>query len=110
MQSCGAREFARHFSSDRHWEQDVAYRVHNNMPTFNRQMEPLVLMSEQRSNYLNCGRVGKDEGFSFPEDLLPSCTCVESTVPLLTMVTALWNCVVVGAVMFYGKCEEYPSS
>ena len=105
MQSRGAREFARHFSSNRHWEQDVAYRVQNAVHTFNRQMAPLVLTSEQRSKYLNCGRVDKDEGFNFPEDMLPSFTCVESTVPLLTMVNCiaelfrcagsyglLWNC------------------
>ena len=59
------------------------------MPTLNRQMEPLVLTSEQRSKYLSCEQVNKDEGFSFPEDLLPSFTRVESTVPLLTMV----NCI-----------------
>ena len=51
------------------------------------------------------GRVDKDEGFSFPEDVLASCTRVESTVPFLTMVKALPNCVIVGAVeLFCGNC------
>ena len=89
MQSRGAREFIRHFASDRHWKRDVAYRVQNDMPTFNRKMEPLILTPQKRDGYLNQARVDKDDGFSFPEDLLPSCTRVESTVPLLTMV----NCI-----------------
>ena len=32
---------------------------------------------------------GKSEGFSFPEDLLPACTRVDSAVPLMTMVNCL---------------------
>ena len=59
------------------------------MPTFNRQMEPLVVTSEQRTKYMNSERLNKDEGLSFSEDLLPSCTRVEFTVPLLTMVTCI---------------------
>ena len=38
IQSRGAMDLARLFSSDRHWERDVAYRVQNDMPTYNRQM------------------------------------------------------------------------
>ena len=89
MQSRGAREFFRHFSGDRHWSRDVAYRVHHGMPVFDQLMKPLELTSEQRAEYLSQNAIEKDEGFSFPEDLLPSCTRVDSTIPLLTMV----NCV-----------------
>ena len=89
MHSRGAREFIRHYSSDRHWERDVAYRVQNDMPTYDRQMEPVDLSTGQRDEYMNREKYAKDEGFSFPEDLLPSCTRVGSTVPLLTMV----NCI-----------------
>ena len=53
MQSRGAREFIHHFASDRHYERDVAYRKQNDMPTFNRQMEPLTLTPQQRDGYLN---------------------------------------------------------
>ena len=89
MQSRGAREFVRPFAGDRHWSRDVAYRVLNGMPVFDQLMKPLELTSEQRAEYLSQDVVEKDEGFSFPEDLLPACTRVDSTVPLLTMV----NCV-----------------
>ena len=52
-------------------------------------MKPLELTSKERAAYLSQDVVDKDEGFSFPEDLLPACTRVDSTIPLLTMV----NCV-----------------
>ena len=89
MQSRGAREFVRHFSGDRHWSRDVAYRVQHGMPVFDQLMKPLELTSEHRAEYLSQDAIEKDEGFSFPKDLLPACTRVDSTIPLLTMV----NCV-----------------
>ena len=89
MQSRGAREFARHYGADRHLSRGVAYRVQHNMPVYDQLMKPLELTPEQRDGYLNQETVEKDEGFSFPEDLLPTCTRIDSTVPLLTMV----NCV-----------------
>ena len=89
MQSREAREFVRHFAADRHWSRDVAYRVQHGMPVFDQLMKPLELTSEQRAEYLSQDAVEKDEGFSFPEDLLPACTRVNSTIPLFTMV----NCV-----------------
>ena len=90
MLSRGAREFIRHYSGDRHWSRDVAYRVQQGLPVFDQLMKPLELTSEQRAAYLSQDAVdNKDEGFSFPEDLLPACTRVDSTIPLLTMV----NCV-----------------
>ena len=90
MLSRGAKEFIRHYSGDRHWSRDVAYRVQQGLPVFDQLMKPLELTSEQRAAYLSQDAVDiKDEGFSFPEDLLPACTRVDSTIPLLTMV----NCV-----------------
>ena len=89
MLSRGAKEFVRHYSGERHWSRDVAFRVQQGLPVFDQLMKPLELTSEERAAYLSQGAVDKDEGFSFPEDLLPSCTRVDSTIPLLTMV----NCV-----------------
>ena len=89
MQSHGDKEFTRHYSSDRHWERDVAYRVQNDTPTYDHQMEPMNLSTGQRDEYMNREKIAKDEGFSFPEDLLPSCTRVGSTVPMLTMVICI---------------------
>ena len=87
MLSRGAREFIRHYSSDRHWSRGVAYRVQQGLPVFDQLMKPLELTSKERAAYLSQDVV--DEGFRFPEDLLPACTRVDSTIPLLTMV----NCV-----------------
>ena len=89
MESRGAAEFARHFFGKRHWELDVAYRVQNNLPVFNRLMDPMELSEAQLEVYANRPSKGKSEGFSFPEDLLPSCTRVDLSVPLLTMVNCL---------------------
>ena len=89
MLSRGAREFIRRYSGDRHWSRDVAYRVPQGLPVFDQLMKPLELTSKERAAYLSQDVVDKDEGFSFPEDLLPACTRVDSTIPLLTMV----NCV-----------------
>ena len=89
MQSRGSREFIRHYSGDRHWIRDVTYRVQQGLPVFDQLMKPLELTSNERDEYLGRDVVEKGEGFSFPEDLLPSCTRVDSTIPLLTMV----NCV-----------------
>ena len=89
MESRGAAEFARHFFGKHHWELDVTYRVQNNMPVFNRLMDPMELSESQLEVYANRPSKGKSEGFSFPEDLLPACTQVDSSVPLLTMVNCL---------------------
>ena len=89
MESRGAAEFARHFFGKRHWELDVAYRVQNNLPVFNRLMDPMELSEAQLEAYANRPSKGRSEGFSFPEDLLPTCARVDSSVPLLTMVNCL---------------------
>ena len=89
MESRGPAEFARHFFGKRHWVLDVSYRVQNDMPVFNRLMDPMVLTEAQLSEYRDRPRKGKSEGFSFPEDLLPACTQANSSVPLMTMINCL---------------------
>ena len=59
------------------------------MPVFIRLMDPIVLSENQLAEYRDWPTKGKSEGFSFPEDLLPACTQVDSSVPLMTMVNCL---------------------
>ena len=89
METRGAGELTRHFSSDRHWQADVTYRVHKGLPIFNKLMDPIELSETQKADFLSRPFKDKLEGFTFPEDLLPSCTRVDSTIPLLTMVNCL---------------------
>ena len=89
MESRGAAEFSRHFFGKRHWQLDVTYRVQNGLPVYNRLMDPMVLSDAQLEEYRNRPSKGKDEGFSFPEDLLPACVQPDSSVPLMTMVNCL---------------------
>ena len=89
METRDAGELVRHFSGPRHWQADVTYRVHQGLPVFNKLMDPLELSESQRSDFLSRTFKDKSEGYSFPEDLLPSCTRVDSVVPLLTMVNCL---------------------
>ena len=89
MESRGPAEFSRHFFGKRHWQLDVANRVRNDIPVLNRLMEHMVLSENQLSEYRNWPTKGKSEGFSFPEYLLPACTQVNSSVPLMTMVNCL---------------------
>ena len=89
MESRGPAEFSRHFFGKRHWQLDVANRIRNDIPVFNRLMEHMVLSENQLSEYRNWPTKGESEGFSFPEDLLPACTQVNSSVPLMTMVNCL---------------------
>ena len=49
----------------------------------------MVLSDAQLEEYRNRPSKGKDEGFSFPEDLLPACVQPDSSVPLMTMVNCL---------------------
>ena len=71
------------------WLADVTYRVHHSLSVFNRLQDPLELKPSQRADYLARPCKEKPEGFSFPEDLLPSCTKADSNIPLMTLV----NCV-----------------
>ena len=89
MESRGAGEFGRSFFGKRHWLLDITYRVQNNLPTYNRLMDPMELSETQIDEYMNCHRKGKAEGFSFPEDLLPACTQVDSSIPLMTLINCL---------------------
>ena len=89
MESRGASEFARHFFGKRHWQLDVTYRVQHDLPIFNRLMDPMELSDAQVSDYMSRPSKGLAEGFSFPEDLLPACTRVDSSVPLMTMINSV---------------------
>ena len=70
MESRGAAEFSRHFFGKRHWQLDVTYRVQNGLPVYNRLMDPMTLSEVQVEEYRSRPSKGKNEGFSFPEDLL----------------------------------------
>ena len=85
----GIREISRHFSSDKHWALDVTYRVHQGLQVYNKLLDPMELSDAQTRDYLARPFKEKPEGFSFPEDLLPACTRVDSSVPLITMINCL---------------------
>ena len=89
MESRGAGEFSRHFFGKRHWLLDITYRVQNNLSTYNRLMDPMEMSVTQIDEYMNRPGKGKAEGFSFPEDLLPACTQVDSSIPLMTLINCL---------------------
>ena len=52
MESRGPREFGRHFGSVKHWSADITYRVHPDLPVFNKLMGPMELTASQRDDYL----------------------------------------------------------
>ena len=85
----GVREISRHFASDKHWLLDVTYRVHQGLQVYNKLLDPIELSDAQTRDYLARPFKEKPEGFSFPEDLLPACTRVDSSVPLMTMINCL---------------------
>ena len=66
MESRGAGEFARHFFGKRDWLLDVTYRVQNDMPVFNRLMDPMLLSEDQLPEYRERPAKGKSEGFQLP--------------------------------------------
>ena len=88
MEFRGAGEFSRHFFGKQLWLLDVTYRS-NNLPTYNRQMDPMELNATQIDESMKRPRKGKAEGFSFSEDLLPACTQVDSSIPLMTLINCL---------------------
>ena len=88
MRTRGAVEFSRFFGP-RHWYADVMYRVREGLPVFNMLMGPMELSAEQIADFRSRPCKGLSEGFSFPEDLLPACTRVDLTIPLLRMVNCL---------------------
>ena len=51
MGSHGAAAFVRHFGSKGHCAKDVTYRVHMELPVYNKLMEPLELSAYQEAEY-----------------------------------------------------------
>ena len=49
----------------------------------------MELSEAQVEDYMNRSCKGKAKGFNFPEDLLPACTLVDSSVQLMTMINCL---------------------
>ena len=89
MVSRWARELVRHFTSERHWERDVTYRVHKGMPIFNQLRQLIALTDEELNQYRSRPFEEKALGYLFPEDRLPKHSQIHSRVPLLTMVSCL---------------------
>ena len=89
MSTRGAGELDCHFGILKHWTADVIYRVNNGLPVNNRLRDPITLSAEQEAPCLSRICRCRAEGFIFPEDLLPQCTCEDSNVPLMTMVNCL---------------------
>ena len=50
---------------------------------------PLELNATQVDEHMNRPSKGKVEGFGFPEDLIPACTQVDLSVPLMTLLNCL---------------------
>ena len=71
MISRGAGETVHHFSSDRHWERDVTYRVHKRLPISNQLRQPTALTDEQLESYRSRPFEENAVGYLFPEDRLP---------------------------------------
>ena len=89
MASRGKGEFKRHFKSDRHWERDVTFRVHRNLPVFNKLRESIVLSADRREHYFSKSFVPLSSEYPFPGDSLPKHSRPESKVPLMTMISSL---------------------
>ena len=68
---------------------DMTYRVQHDLPVFNRLMDPMELNETQVADFMGRPSKGLAEGFSFPEDLLPACTRVDSSVPLMTIINSV---------------------
>ena len=100
MKTLGAGELDRHFGTPKHWNADVTYRVHNGLPVYNRLRDPMLLSAEQEADFLTRVCRGRSKGFSFPEDLLPSCTREGSSVPLLRWSPLWWSCCVVAEAIY----------
>ena len=85
----GIRENSRHFASDKHWVLDETYRVHQGLQVYNKLLDPMEVSDVQTRDYLARPFKEKSDGFSFLEDLLPACTRIDSSVPLITMINCL---------------------
>ena len=87
MGSHGAAEFVRHFGSNGHWAADVTYRVHMELPVYNKLMEPMELSAIQEAEYRARSFVDLGPEFPFPEDLLPKHARADSKVLFMTFVS-----------------------
>ena len=87
MGSHRAAEFLRHFGSKGHWARDVTYRVHMELPVYNKLMEPMELSAVQEAEYRARPFVDLGPEFLFPEDLLPKHARAGSKVPFMTFVS-----------------------
>ena len=83
------QELSRRFSSDKPGQLDVTYRVHQGLQVYNKLLDPMELSDVQTRDYLARPFEERHEGFSFHKDLLPSCTRVDSSVPLMFTVNCL---------------------
>ena len=67
MVSRGASELVRQFTSNRHWERDVTYRVHKGMPVYNQLRQLITLTDEELSQYRPQPTLQREScGVSFP--------------------------------------------
>ena len=87
MGSHGAAEFVRHFGSKGLWVADVTYRVHMELPVYNKLMEPMELSATQEAEYRARPFVDLGPEFPFAEDLLPKPARADSKVPFMTFVS-----------------------
>ena len=85
----GVSEIIRHFGSVGHWRRDVTYRVHMDMPVYNKLLEPITLTETQLAE--NRARPFEDLGgeFPYPEDLVAKHAHPGSKVPLMTLVSCV---------------------
>ena len=83
----GAAEFVRHFGSKGHWAADVTYRVHMELPVYNKLMEPMELSATQEAEYRARPFVDLGPEFPISEDLLPKHARADSKVPFMTFVS-----------------------
>ena len=64
-------------------------------------MDPLRLTPSRHADYLARPWKEKPEEFSFPEDLQPSCTEVDSSIPLMTLVNRVLELLQVAVMYFF---------
>ena len=88
----GVSERIRHFGSVGHWRRDVTHRVHLDMPVYNKLLEPMTLSETQFAEHR--ARPFEDFGgeFPYPENLVAKQAHPGSKVPLMTLVSCVWNC------------------
>ena len=72
-------------------QRDVSLESPHGFAPWIRPTDPMELSESQLTNYTSRPCKGKSDGFSFTEDLLPACTRVDSSGPLMTVVKCLLN-------------------